>query len=912
MKAKGQTKTWELGRSYPLIKTKLFIPPPRSNWVQRTHLTDRLGKITHYKLTLISAPAGFGKTTLLSEWISRSETPITWVSLDEGDNDPASFLKYIINALQAIEPNAGKAALSLMKSPQRPPIASIMISLVEALSNIPSDCALVLDDYHFIDAEEIHKMVVFLIDRMPPQVHIVIGTRVDPPFPLARLRARNHMLEFRVSDLSFSLDETSRFLSKTISLKLSSDEIVKLDSRTEGWIAGIQLTALSMRGRKDIHEFIRTFAGDDRHIVDYLAEEVLNLQPGKVQNFLLQTSILTRLSGPLCDFITDGKGGQEMLVDLEKANLFIIPLDNKRRWYRYHHLFADLLQQRLHQTHGDRFHELHKRASEWFKQNGFGEDAIEHALMAEDFNQASRLVEEHSEAIWQYGEPTRLFRWIKALPDAYVMSRPNLCISYAWVLSESGQKKTAERCLRTAEKIIDSTADNGKIKPPTGESTRLNSLSNRELQGRIAAIRAYMATDRGDIQNIVKFSEQALKWLHKEDSTWRAGVGISSGIANSLQGDNISAIKALSEAVTASKAADNINFYLIASFWLVIRLKYNGQLPRAIETCRRLLIIVNEEKLAHTVIGGTLFGVWGEILYELNELDEALHFVRKALNQTEQAHHVGSLGWAYYVLLKILVAKHDFSGVQESIDKIERLERSSEVPSWVTHVIEAWKARIWLMNGSLDKAIKWVEERKLKLDDDLTPWRETEHIMFARILIAQDRTKDAIRLLERLGKEWKTGGRILNRIEILVVKALALHKQRNITKASATVGEALSLGEAGGYIRIFLDEGPPIAELLENVLDTRIDAPKAYVKKLLSAFRLNKLIKADDGLVEHLSEREMEVLRLIAAGLSNKKITASLFVSLSTVKTHLRNIYGKLNVHSRTEAIAKAKALELL
>lgn len=896
---------------YPILKTKLYVPQPRSDLVQRTHLVERLNKGINHKLTLISAPAGFGKTTLLSEWISQSELPVVWISLDQGDSDPVYFLKYAIAALQTIESNTGKTVLSLLKSPRQPPIESMMINLIKEITDIPDDFIFVLDDYHSIDAEKIHKGVAFLIDHLPPQIHLVISTRVDPPLPLARLRVRNQLSEFRTSDLCFTFKETSLFFNKMMNLALSSNEISMLESRTEGWIAGLQLAALSMQGRKNIPEFIETFTGDDHHIVDYLAEEVLNLQSEKIQNFLLRTSILSRLSGPLCDFVADRKGGQEMLFDLERANLFIVPLDNKRRWYRYHHLFADLLRQRLHQTDSERFHELHNRASEWFEQNEFGEEAIEHALIAKDFDRAARFIEKLSEAIWQRGELITLFRWIEALPDAYVISRPNLCIMHAWVLSVSGKQQAAERSLQTVEKIIDSN-NNEQIIKPKYESTRQHSLTNRELRGRIAAIRAQMATYRGDIQRIVKFSEQALKRLHKEDLTWRAGVAISSGITNSLKGDNISAIKALSEAVAASKATDNLNLYLIANFWLVILLNINGQLPRAIEICKHLFRIVNEEKLTHTEIAGRLYGIWGEVLYELNELDEALRYVRKGLILTEQGHHFGNRGWAYFCLLKILAAKHDFSGVEESIQKIERIEQISDVPSWATHLIEAWKARIWQMNGNIDRVLKWVEERDLTLDDDLTPIRETEYIMFARILIAQGRLNDAIGLLERLSEEEEKGDRILSQIETLLVKALAHRAQRNITEALVTLDKALSLAEPGGYIRIFLNEGPPIAELMEKLLEQKSDVPRGYVKKLLSAFRLDKLVDTDDGLVERLSDREMEVLRLVAAGLSNKKITEELFISLSTVKTHLRNIYSKLNLHSRTEAIVKAKELELL
>ena len=847
----------------------------------------------------------------MSEWISAIEFPAAWISLDKGDNSLAPFIQYVVCALQRIDVNIGQAVLGMLQSPQQPPIESIIASLVRDIAGISDDCVLVLDDYHAIDTEAIHHFVESLLDYLPAQLCLVIATRVDPPMPLARLRARNQMTELRVTDLSFTHDETVAFLNEMMKLGLTRQELAILESRTEGWIAGLQLAALSMQGHKDISAFIKTFAGDERHIVDYLVEEVLTLQPVHVQDFLLQTCILNRLSGSLCDFVTGQKGSQKMLVDLERANLFILPLDNKRCWYRYHHLFAELLRQRLNQAHRAHLHDLHNRASEWYERNALSEEAIEHALMAKDFKRAARLVLELAEVMWKRSEPARLFRWLEALPDEYVLSSPALCIIYAWIQCDNGQYEAAERRLQTAERIL-ASIHTGSTAILQIESKRQSSLTVRDMQGRIAAVRAYMATGQGDAQRIVEFSEKALQFLHQNDATWRAGVAMSLGMAHTIKGDNGSAVKALSEAVSASKAAGNGSLYLISNIWLAVRLKDYGQLPRAIDICKHLFGVLAEEKLINTAAEGGLISIWGEVLYELNELDEALRYEKKGLLLLKQGHHVGARGWAYLCLMKILTAKKDFSGIEELIREIEKLEQISDVPPWITPWTEAWKARIWLMRGNLDRAVSWAEERGLKLDDDLNPLREPEYIMFARILIAESRLNDAMELLERLSKAEEKGGHILRQIETLLLKTLILKEQRNINESFISLGTALSLAEPGGYIRIFLDEGPLIAELLERMLDGKTDVARAYVKKILSAFRMEKVIEAEEGLAENLSDRELEVLRLIAAGLSNKKITEALFVSLSTVKTHLRNIYAKLNVHSRTEAIVKAKTLELL
>jgi LuxR family maltose regulon positive regulatory protein len=416
---------------YPILATKLYIPQPRTDLVQRTHLIDRLNSGIKHKLTLISAPAGFGKTTLLVDWISQSEISVAWLSLDKGDSDSVYFINYLVAALKKIDANIGKTTLPMLHSPQRPATELVLMNLIKEIADFANNFVLVFDDYHLIDAKDIHAMVECLLDYLPANMCLIISTRVDPPLPLARLRVSNQLAELRAIDLSFSINETALFFNKIMNLEISGNDISVLESRTEGWIAGLQLAGLSMKSCEDIPSFIKTFAGDDRYVVGYLVEEVLNRQPAQIQEFLLKTSILNRLSAPLCDFVINETGSQTILDTLENINLFIIPLDNKRRWYRYHHLFAELLQQRLYQREKNSVAELHSRASIWYEQNKFGDDAVEHALAAKDFEQAVSLIEEQADTIWERGEHTKFKRWLEELPAELVFSKPILSIIHA-------------------------------------------------------------------------------------------------------------------------------------------------------------------------------------------------------------------------------------------------------------------------------------------------------------------------------------------------------------------------------------------------------------------------------------------------------------------------------------------------
>ncbi|MEJ2557153.1 MAG: hypothetical protein P8186_13170, partial [Anaerolineae bacterium] len=576
-------------------------------------------------MTLASAPAGFGKTTLVSDWLRRIDFPVApgsrrrartgWLSLDESDNDPSRFLAYFIAALQTIEANIGQGALSVLQSPGAPPTETILTSLLNEITAIPDRIILVLDDYHLIEAQAIHDALTFLLEHLPVNMHLVIASRDDPHLPLARLRAHGHLTELRATDLRFTSSEAAEFLNQVMGLDLSAEDIAALERRTEGWIAGLQLAAISMQGHEDVTNFIKSFTGSHRFVLDYLIEEVLGQQSESVQTFLLQTAVLNRMTGSLCDALTGKHNGKATLDMLEHANLFIIPLDNERRWYRYHHLFSDLLRRRLGQTQPDWAPTLHIRASEWYEQNGFIDEAIEHALRAEDFERAAHLIEEHVDAIWGRGEHTKLRRWLAGLPVELVFSKPHLCILQAWDLFTSGQQDAAERSLQAAEEALDTSTDRA-TETSSMEQGQLPGSDSMKIQGRAAAIRAFLAFYRGDVQEISRYSRRALEYLPEQDLTWRSTATVALGDAYSFVGDLSSAYRVRLEALEASKAAGNIYMILIASMKLAVTMRQQGRLERVIDMCQQQLQLANESGLSHTAVVGWLLAVWGEVLAE--------------------------------------------------------------------------------------------------------------------------------------------------------------------------------------------------------------------------------------------------------------------------------------------------------
>jgi LuxR family maltose regulon positive regulatory protein len=902
----------------PLVETKLYIPKRRRGLVARPRLSERLSRGIESRLTLISAPAGFGKTTLLAEWLAASadERPVAWLSLERSDNQPASFWTYVITALQTVVPGVGASALPLLQSAQ-PPIETVLATLLNELSAVPNDVWLVLDDYHVVDGHDIQAGMAFLLEHLPPQMHVVISTRADPALPLARLRARGELVEVRAADLRFRLDEVAAYLNEVIGLDLAAKDIATLEGRTEGWIAALQLAALSMQGRADIGGFIAGFAGDDRYIVDYLVEEVLQRQPEQVRSFLLRTCLLGRLSGPLCDAVTGQHGGKAMLEALDRRNLFVIPLDDSRQWYRYHHLFADVLQAHLTDEQPDRVPDLHRRASKWYEQNAEPSEAIRHALAARDIERAAGLVELAIPDLRRTRQEATVRGWLEVIPDELVRVRPVLGVGFVGALMAGGEFEGVEVRLRDAERWLDTTTGIGKgSQAPPAEMVVVDDEEFRRLPGAIQMYRAGLALARGDVAGTVRHARRAIDLSLEEDHLCRAGSAGLLGLAFWGSGDLEAAHSAYAECMAGLRRAGHVSDTFGCAIALADIRVTQGRLGEAMRTYQQALQRAGEQ--GGPVLRGTadMHVGMSEVHRERGDLAAA---TRHLLRSQELGEHAGLPQNRYrwrVAMARIRQAEGDPGGAVDLLNQAERRYIGDFFPN--VRPVPALRARVLLAQGALGEALGWAREQGLSAEDDLSYLREFEHITLARVLLAREKGEraersrhQATRLLERLLRAAEQGGRTGSVIEILVLRALARQTRGDIPAALAGLQRAVTLAEPQGYVRVFADEGPPMAALLRAL--AKQGTAGNYVRRLLAACGpAENHSPVKQALIEPLSERELDVLRLLGTDLDGPAIARELMVSLNTMRTHTKNIYTKLAVTSRRAAVRRGEELNLL
>jgi ATP/maltotriose-dependent transcriptional regulator MalT len=906
-----------------LLASKFYFPPHRPDLVPRPGLLENLDAGLRGKLTLVSAPAGFGKTTAVSEWLRYCGRPAAWLSVDKNDNDLSRFLIYLIAALQRIDAEIGDDVQAALEETLSPHFDILLTRLISEIEKFPDKSIIVLDDFHLINSKQVHDALNFLIEFLPPVIHLVISGRMDPPLPISRLRVRGDVNEIRTPQLRFTKDEVATYLNDLLGFDLSTDGIAALETRTEGWIASLKLAALSMQGRDDWTEFITKFSGSNRYIIDYLVDEVMARQPEEVQTFLRRTSILERFCAPLCEYVIGGHGDNDVLDYIERANLCLIPLDDHREWYRYHHLFADFLNQRLHEIEPERITELHLRASQWFTNAGLVDEAIQHALTAGDLEGATRLVDRIAIDLIVRREPNKLLRLISQLPYDLYKSYPILCIIHAFALVFAGQLDKVEPALALAE------ADH-------------NNVGMTPNHGYVTTVRAYLANHEGDLLKAIKLSEQALDELQSAPINqmtliFQGSAVIWLGVNHRHLGNLDKAKQLFVEAAEINQKAGNY-YAALASYEQQAQLAMmRGQLLQAVEFYEEGLNLAQNWLDAEGKPRGSLIAAaglqrgLGTVLYQLNDLAGATIHIQRSANLYE----LGEL-WrrvdAYTMLAQLRLANGDIESSIELLNKAIAIEdtvtdqsvNTTDLPSLVRLRILLSRAKPG-MDYLLADAIRRMDAFGLTPKDEVdfsSPSgypREYIYSDLAYLLIAQNQATEALPLLTRLLHAAVKMGRHGDEIRYLVMIAMAQHASRNDQNALDCLHKALDLAEPQGYVRLFIDEGQPMMELLLIAISRNV-APE-YASKLLAEFptyvlkpiplEQKRKINAEI-LAEPLSERELEVIRLMADGYKYREIAERLVVSINTVRYHTRNVYGKLSANNRTQAISRAKELSLL
>jgi LuxR family maltose regulon positive regulatory protein len=900
--------------STPILTTKLYIPPPGTNLVSRSRLIETLNQGLARNLTVISAPAGFGKTTLLSDWLYTKDeggkmkgekenlhpSKVAWLSLDESDNDPAEFLTYVIAACQQIDTDIGRDILTTLQTSAASPTETMLVMLINDIARAGQDFILVLDDYHVIKEPAVHHALNFLLNHFPPGMHLVIAGRVDPPLQLSRLRVRGEITEIRADDLRFNATEAENFFNDLLNLNLSTADIAALDSRTEGWIASLQLAALSLQDRADRHEFVEAFSGSHRYVIDYLVEEVMADQPEELRRFLRQTSILDRFCAPLCDAILQISSSRQILQQFEADNLFLIPLDDERRWYRYHHLFADFLQQQLRLQDPERVSTLHRRAGRWFEAEGLVNDAVHHFLAAAEYGQVVRLLEEHSMPTILQGHVRLVEGWLKALPPQWQIVGPRTSLAFAWMLLLRGQYSEVAGHLENVENLI------------TQQAEVNDQLDTADIQCEILALRAVLISLQTNPLEGIKLARQAVDMAPADNVYLQGLTYFSLGTTYNYAGQVVPAMEAYQQAIPLCQASNNRVATVLCSTNLTMLAYTRGQLHLAADVCRQVLDAMGRER---TPALGAVYSSLGIIHYEWNQLDAAYDYLQQGLAWGRLVGHPAALSFCLINLSRVLQAqgkiKEAAGTLQEAVDILK-----DGTPAWVTPEVVGRQVEFALAHGDTNAAESILQQSGVSLDDEVDFAVEVVQLAWVRWLAAQGRDQESLALARRLQKSAEAGERTGRLIQVLVQIALLNFAQNEFDSALEALNRALNLAQPAGYIRTFVDAGKPMANLLQK-MKNKDEGLNTYVTELLKAFDSDDALSRPSApvsqpLIEPLSDRELEILHLMAAGLSNPEIGQQLVITPGTVKVHVHNIYGKLGVSGRVKAVAKAKELNLL
>ncbi len=879
-----------------LLATKLYKPAVRPGRIARPRLLTRLDEAQSRRLALVSAPAGFGKTTLVSTWLEDRE-PVGWFSVDEGDNDPVRFLSYFVAALQQVDGGIGQSLQRVLNSPQLPSTESAMTMLINDIVGVDRPLILVLDDYHLIDSRYVHEVLRFLLENQPPTMHVIIVTREDPPFSLANLRARGQLVELRADDLRFTPEETLRFLRDSMGLDVSADIAAILEQRTEGWAAGLQMAALSLKDQGDIGRFVDSFGGSDVFVLDYLTEEVLRRQPEHVQAFLLQTSILDRLHAPLCDAVTGRDDSQAMLETLQQENLFLIPLDNRRLYYRYYHLFLDVLRSHLNRKHASLIPDLHRRAARWYAGHAMFEEAIDHALKGQDYEEAVGMLEQVAEDTLMRGEALILRRWLESLPEDVILSSPHLCIFHALTLLLAWKQPAVEARLQAAN-------------------------AQGTLTGEVAAVKSLISVIQETSDQVVAYAQQALEHLPESSVLLRDLAHWSIALGHYLGGDEATAHRLLTEATVRSNARGNVFIALLALYLLAVSQMAQGYLNRVEELYRQMVSIVDLQE-RRIIFSGLASLAYGDLLRERGDLEGAERYLEEGIALSRQ---FGTPVLLVNVYTDLARTKHSQGDVEAAFDLINRAEqhaRQEGAHPFAMVQLETFRIQFLIAANRLSEVEPWLAERThpdrdlpYTLYPDVPFVCEMESFTLVRVLLAQGRHAEAAALVEHTLEMAYVPAL---RIEGLLLKALVLHAAGEPEAAFSALGESLMLAEPEGFCRLFADEGPAMDALLRDYLKASRAAPavEQYARYLLANIEAptrphEAPRRQAPVLVEPLSDRERDILALVADGLTNQEIALRLSLSLNTVKWHLYNAYSKLSVRNRTEAVTRARELGLL